>query len=1215
MKENEKAELLKVLQFYLFERFARPDSSFLAKKTAQVLALMACCDGLHLCASLLEEVKSYLLSCLQNRDFVKITTGLYSLRVIIEQMLSPCEAIGSIKTNEIQRWFITESVTVYNLLSRVMLFLLDAEVMNRTQTLLRGSPSAGNRSSLSEAGYPAFQLTQALINDVSEQSVNKYNALLAWLECLMESFKRLPPDCNFLDGFCNALFLLSLIGSPTFISACSTGSNLSVNNYSSNSLLSSVCLTSLACIQEMVDRKDLTTEVMQRNLWNLFPILQYHLSLSTGETAMPWSVTNGGQHQVRSYNKNLAETVAADTESQVNTTEYQLKLLDILKSVMTNFFHQLFSSTPLATTVGVDPFRFLGLLHDFTFATLDLDTYVSSLSVWNAFLEFLNVQYCSSSDKLGSSCMDSLPSNLHESLFTLGKALFSRLLHSESANFLETLDQDVSEDGSEYTTYYSSDTPENHDVMVLFRHDNSLNKVTSEPSEYRMFLRETLTTLAAVLGFVPGPLINVILGRYYAAWNDYVNFIQSSDVLSSGGVVFQLRSQPLHRVHWSLRDFATITQTVGFVMDSISTSVSSSIHDILQSLLYCLILNNQVVTHLNSLKQPLIRSDIITVIVENLMTLQSIILGNYLLLTSDQSAMIPGKIPLSAEQKDLLMTQIMQALAAFCLPVNSLPSTVPPPIQVCSARLFNAICTSTLFNESSINPSPKTNSSTIRDIFFQFMEILCDEKQRALLPFNVLRILLRSCVQFLAPLPLEEATVTGDLLERLVLRCYSPYLKQNVLHEDPVVHMLSLGLLNDAVDGMDSLSSYARRHMQTILAGLGLLEELVLCATRILSTDVHASINVIRACTAYLTFFTTYIRVLSQTGAIGSTIPELLGRIIRALYSNSTGSQCDSFIPACLIDRLLNMFLLIAKNRRLFVSLLGDILNLCLYRLLPGLGFRRDMDAVPTDEILPELVFSAGMHNPGSLQLLCELLFAALSEGFAFFFETKPRANTFGNVNNAAMQNSNWFANASQRYVLIKADEFNRIMLVLTSVFHERQVSSSLISFTLDGLCALHRLRKLFDLQPFNSYWLPELMHKLLSLLINKQHDSSKDAILSGLHSLTVSGMTQYEVADWNKSSTFPKCSAFFVQYFLPAFFNTLPYFDGTQQSIVLAHFYRSSQTVSPNAPNPVELIDLSNLDTFGQLITQLVIDLRAFRANSATKTSLPSPSDPEKTT
>ncbi|THD25220.1 hypothetical protein D915_004059 [Fasciola hepatica] len=1176
MKEEEKTELLRVLRFYLFERFARPDSSFLAKKTAQVLTLMACVDGVQSCLSLFEDVKSYLLACLQNRDFFKVSVALNSLKIITEQITDPCEVIGSTKTSELLRWFITESVTVNGLLSRALLFLLDEDTINRVQALLHHSISTENASNLPEVSYIAFQLQQTLIGEISNNSTGRCGALIAWLECLIESFKRLSFDPNFLATFCDALFLFSLVGSPAFMSTYSTGAGPLTNNHSLSTLLSSVCLNSLTCVQEIVDRKNLSPEMIQRSLLNIFPILQYHLSLTTGDVVLPWCGTNDAKQQTKPYNKNLAEAVAADTQSQTSTVDYQMKLIDILKAVMTNFFCQIFSSPDLSNAVGIDPLRFLALLHKFTFSALDLDIYLSSLSLWNAFLEFLSVRYSSGSDS--STCMQatSIPSDIRDPLLALGKSLFARLLHSEASNFLETLDQEVSEDGWEYTVNCSPDILENQDMMVLFRLDNPPNSCNFEPSEYRVFLRETLTTLSTVINLVPEPLINMIVDKYHVAWNDYVNLIQSSDVLSSGGVVFQFRSQPLHRVHWILKDFSAITQTVGFIMESISSvasvgnsALTFSTPGILQSLIYCLHLNSQLVTALTSLKQSLIRSDIIIVIVENLMTLQSIVLGNYLTITDGSTNSLRGKIPLSAEQKNEFSMQVMQVIVTFLLPTSGIPSSVPIPVQVCSARLFGAITSSPLFSDFT--------ASVSLDIISYMLDFLCDEKRRSLLPFDVLRILLRSFVHYLCARPLKVLSDTGDL-ERLISHCYSPNLTETVLQQDPCTYMLTLGLLNDAVEMADSLSSSARRLLQSTLTKCGLIGALVQCVSSNLARETHSSAGVFSAYTAYLTFFTTYIRVLSQASSTSATVPELLGRIIRALYLNAADSQCGSRIPACWADRILGMFLVIAKNRRLFVSLVSDILDLCVHRILPGLGLRHCAEVVLTDENLPELVCSAGLHSPGSMKVFCELLFAMLSEGFAYFFESKTSTNQLTGQSNVSSLKSDLFVNASHRYILIKPDAFNRVMIILTAVFHERQVSSSLITSTLDGFSTLHRLRKFFDLHPFNHCWLPELMHRLLSLLINKQHDSCKDVILSALHSLVLCGTLPNTEVDVNKTASNSKCSVFFVHYFLPAFFNTLPYVDAVEQSTILVHFYRSFQSSTSGVLDPENLIDLSDV-------------------------------------
>ncbi|KAA0187609.1 hypothetical protein FBUS_02060 [Fasciolopsis buskii] len=1217
MREEEKAELLRVLRFYLFEQFSRADSSFLAKKTAQVLTLLACLDGVPLCVSLLEDVRSHLLSSLQNRNFAKISVALNSLRIIVEQIMDPCEEIGSKRANELQRWITTESVIINGILSSALLFLLGEDTVNRVKTLFYRCDSPENPSDLTEIRCLMLHFHRMLTKEVSDHSVGACSALIAWLECLIEILRRLPLDANFLDSFCDALFLFSLVGSPAFVSTCHASGSLSIDSHEADNLLSSVSLLSLTCIQELVDRKNLAPDMMQKSLLKIFPILQCHLILTTSDVLKAGS--DGDQQQLKCYDKNLSEAVTADAQCHTSTVDYQLKLLDILKIVMTNFFYQVFSSPDLANVVRVHPLRFLALLHRFTFATLDLDIYISTLGLWNTFLEFLTMHYGSGEEgSVPGIRANILTSGLRDPLFALGKSLFARMLYSEASQFLETLDQEVSEDGWEYTVNYSSDVLGTSDMMALFRPDSLPNNSNCESSEYRLFLRETLTTLSAVLNLVPEPLVSLIIERYQVAWNDYMSFLQSSDFLSSVGLPFQFRSQPLHRIHWVLKDFTAIVQTIGFIMESINSAssvsnsaVTFSTQDILQSLVYCLHLNSQLVTASIALKHSPIRSDMIAVIVENLLALQSIVLGDYLTVTDSTAILSPEKIFLNVEQKNSFLMQVMQAIATFLLPTNGIPSTVPIPIQLCSARLFSTICSSPLFNDLTANKSLEVSKTTVQGIFSYMLDFLCDEKRRSLLPFDVLRILLRSFVRCLCAHPPEMTGVNGDLLERLISHCFTPHLTETVLQQDPSTYMLTLGLLNDAVEIVDSLSSLSRRRLQSILVSCGMLEGLIQCASSNLTRETQVSISAPHAYTAFLTFFTTYIRVLSQTSSTTATIPELLGRIIRALCMNAVDSQCGSPIPACLADRILGMFLALTKNRRLLVLLTGDMLDLCVHRILPVLGLRNCAETLISDEILPELVWAAGLHSPDSMKVFCELLFAMLSDGFGYFFESRTSANQSTILGDIGAPKSDLFVHVSRRYIIVKPDAFNRVMIILTAVFHERQVSSALVSSTLNGFFTLHRLRKFFDLQPFNQLWLPELMHKLLSLLINRQHDCCKDIILATLHSLTLCGVLPNAGIDIDTPNTTSKCSEYFVHYFLPAFFSTLSYVSGVEQSTVFAHFYQSFQSITAGSPVTRELIDLSDSDTFSRLTSQLVVDLRAFRASSTRKVT-PSSSVPE---
>ncbi|KAF5396526.1 Exportin-6-A [Paragonimus heterotremus] len=1152
-----KSEICRLIHEYLFQRLTIDVAHFLIKKAAKVLACIACFDWPHAYPDFMEDVKAYIFRHLNANDLSRITLGFIILRVYAEQLIDPHELVSFRRRCELRNQLINETESLYSLLCHVGSSLCGNDLLTASGALLQTASITRQDSDLSTFFQSVFSLTESLLEaDLLIQSELKLRAYLTCLECVCELSKLLPVDSRFQISLHSLLFICSLMATTN-----------------SANMLARISLCALTCFQELVDRKDLSADLMVTQLFHIFPIVQCHLNLITGDLVLPCSSVAVSEKQKDScfsttYNNDLTTALVADVQSQSSFIEYRLKLVDILRNLMTNFFCHLSDVVLVQGIDKFDPVQFLSSLHDFTFSSLDLESYFSCLQMWSSYFEFLHMRYFTDSTTR-------LPHRLSGAFVTFGRTLLSRLFYSEAASFLETLDEDMSTETNQYLTEADED-----ESTIFLISDQPSDNPKSEACEYRMFLRESLLTLNTLITLCPEELVNAVLARYHNTWNDYVLFIRSSDLLTSDQFIVSPKGQSLHRIHWALRDHATSTQTVGFLFEHLKFNAPNregsqqlvSGQDFLQSLVYGLKVSHRIASFLPTVSESLIRSDLIEVIIQNLLTLHAIIVGNYLLC---EDSVVDGnieqthKLVLTSSQRDSFVNDVLTVLESFAIATDpTSQSTLPIVIQLCAARLLNALLCSPVLSAVVHVPinltSCDANSGSIfvehiRTILKRIFVAVCDADCRAQWRRPICGLLLRTFLQYLSrndtvisQLPetsSNSSTLNSptSLLSQYITNVFSPQLTPEQLMQNPGSHIVYLGFLNRAVLGLESSSGDARRLVYTVLRDSGLLDNLANCVKMALPISGEFTLMRLQFCTAYLTFFTTFTRVLSQSGSAVSAIPGLLAEIVKAL-NPATG---DPSFPVPLIDCLVEMFILLSKNRRVFLSLIGDLLDLCHSRLLVGLGLNPFED---TEQGLTNLVCDAAQHNISSLQKLYELFHAILLDGFSFFFMQLS--------DKRADRKAEMSTTINNQYCLDKQPAFHRLMLVFTAVFHENQLNASLVRFVLDKLHSLHRHRKFYDLSAFNQFWLPEIIRRLLDRLVNKQHDSCKDSMINGLYHL-VRSLVMERPSQAIRSSTDTdvlKGPTAFAQCFLPAYLHSLPFLRPSVCSSLLVDF-----SITPN--------------------------------------------------
>ncbi|GAA39060.2 Exportin-6 [Clonorchis sinensis] len=1181
LNTEQQAELLRLVQFYLFQRTTIDNPHFLIKKAAKIIASIASLDWPHDYPNFLDDVKTFISENLNVGNFSKVTIGLFILRVFVEQLLDPHEVVTYQRKRQLRELLVAQAHFLYSLLLQVISKLCGEDVLTSTYTLLRNQTITQLDSSVSSLWHSIFQLAESLIVDLASQSSLRCLTILAWLECFNELLRVFPLDTDYQIGIYAALYVCSLVGSPAFILACTSEQPVSSQSATTDPsvFLTRIGLCALSCIQEIVERKDLSVELMLKQLWFVFPIVQSNLSLRTGDMVLPYCNAEAGRRSDGA--KGFCQSQLCEPQSCHNSVDYTMKLVDILRYLMANFFFQISDSVfTHGATSTFDPMRFLGLLHDFTFASLDLDAFLACLHMWSSYLDFVRMRYLPQGGGVSSLA---LPNGLRATFIGFGRTLLCRLFYSDSAGFLESLD-DEGPYSFEQPPSLSFPQCGSEDPFFIFLDEPA--QASPESHDYSSFIRESLTTLNNAISLVPEELMNCVLGRYYNSWNDYISFIQSSELLSSNRFILPCET-PQHsmRTHWILRDYATSLQLVGFVLEHLrffpqKPGEAGASSEFLQSLIYGLQIAQRLHGFLPSVEDERLRLDLIGVLVHNLLTLQAIIAGNYLCCESALSdVQICDKFILSTSQRDSMVSEVFSILEQFILSRSELSS-----IQLCAARLFNAFCTYPVLSPSLANAleSPpqvteaNTNKRQVFLVFRRVFDYICDIDRRTFLPRDVLRFLLRTFIGYFSCDPNSFSNVQAssrpddkpNFFQQFITSVFFPYLSPTQMQQNPKSHLVYLGLLDDSVRELESSGASSRRAMNTVLQSSGVLDAIVTCTTNALefpTTNKDSDLMRLKFCTAYLTFFTTYIRTLSQFGNTKPSIPELLCRVVGSLDS-ATGSGS---IPIPLIDCLLDIFLQLSQNRRTFALLIGDLLGFCQRRILIGIC-ASESDPSEGIEDLTRSVCDAAQNNGSSLEKLVKLFVAMLIDGFPYFFTQKRDDPSIS---------------AAERFQLNNPPAFHLLMSIVIAIFHENQPNSRLVRFTLEQLHMAHQHRKLYDLPTFKQLWLPELCRLLLDHLLHRRHDSCRDIIVSNLHQLLLSVTTNTQHCLQN-GVTDKRPESLVLQFFT-SYLDSVSLLKSDTRNQLLANI--SSLLQSTQTPQS----GFADFDAFYQSVEQFVTDLR----------------------
>ncbi|RTG90937.1 uncharacterized protein DC041_0003187, partial [Schistosoma bovis] len=565
-----------------------------------------------------------------------------------------------------------------------------------------------------------------------------------------------------------------------------------------------------------------------------------------------------------SHDCDLLSALAMDRQKQAKCDDYEMKLVEIIRCILPSCLKFVYTNNNLDSKFSMDGLiTFLQAFREFTFFTSNFETYLSCINIWSSVFESLQFSTYQSSDCLLSN------SNVHRILSEFGNALFSRLFYSESSAYLDTLDYDIFENEMLCVSYPANN--ENSLLSIVFPEEFHTNNCqNNEPCEYVVFIRESLSTFHHLVGLLPHDFTVLLFQRFQCILNEYTSLVNSTGLLS--GVFNYPKGQPVYRVHWILRYFASIVQVIGFMSEKFCCEKYQEYgQQILRALMYCLRLNSVIFPALHNINERLIRLSFVEKLLFSLFT------------SSFRDIRPPSLIIFNVNSRTFTI-------------FNSIFDSVCE--QKCQTsinyNILNSLVSSFLFYLTSEN-EPTSHLSNYNNT---------NDKQN------------------------KWITIRDSMLNRLIVQLFLPNLNQNNFEIAQKQHITYLSLLNHSILSLENAKNSTRQLVYTILINSGLMDNLVNCLLNkiLINNSYSANMNSdlkIKFCTAYLIFLATFVRILSISSNSLSSIPQLIGQIIHSLCTTSSLMSVSNSFSIHVIGPIIDILLLIT-HQKIFLPILKD---------------------------------------------------------------------------------------------------------------------------------------------------------------------------------------------------------------------------------------------------------------------------------------------------
>ncbi|CAH8579131.1 unnamed protein product [Schistosoma bovis] len=1234
LSKDDKLKIRSFLKDYLHEN-VMDQPNFLLKKAAKLLSLTACFDWPDQYTDYMEFLKTHIFIDSSN-NLTNLRTSLmgwYCLKSMYESFLNPPEMISYSKRNELQNFLRKETTTFCGLLCSFISHLCgDVEcgnLINLSQSYLLRQNSQLNQNSQHSLWQPLLIFLESLASDCLTNSGTKCYTLTECFECLHEVLKLWPGQPDLLVEILVLIFLFSLIGSPQCLSACVEAEVALALSSHDCDLLRFIGLTALTCLHELVEKRNVDSLMTHQSSF-VFQLITCHLNLASGRIVLNKISTQNGGNKFNNNNHDISSALAMDRQKQAKCDDYEMKLVEIIRCILPSCLKFVYTNNNLDSKFSMDGLiTFLQAFREFTFFTSNFETYLSCINIWSSVFESLQFSTYQSSDCLLSN------SNVHRILSEFGNALFSRLFYSESSAYLDTLDYDIFENEMLCVSYPANN--ENSLLSIVFPEEFHTNNCqNNEPCEYVVFIRESLSTFHHLVGLLPHDFTVLLFQRFQCILNEYTSLVNSTGLLS--GVFNYPKGQPVYRVHWILRDFASIVQVIGFMSEKFCCEKYQEYgQQILRALMYCLRLNSVIFPALHNINERLIRLSFVEVIVQVFLVWRALIVSGSIGFITDCINLSHNKIYLSSTECEHFYSELMDIFQSFFKPLkdttlsSSSSTLISSRIIYSCTQFFNSLFTSSFRD---IRPPSSiifnVNSRTFT-IFNSIFDSVCEQKCQTSINYNILNSLVSSFLFYLTSEnePTSHLsnynntndkqnkwiTIRDSMLNRLIVQLFLPNLNQNNFEIAQKQHITYLSLLNHSILSLENAKNSTRQLVYTILINSGLMDNLVNCLLNkiLINNSYSANMNSdlkIKFCTAYLIFLATFVRILSISSNSLSSIPQLIGQIIHSLCTTSSLMTVSNSFSIHVIGPIIDILLLIT-HQKIFLPILKDTFELCICVFLPILSTIPNVVYTDDVQIIHQLIMNACANNSQLIQQLFGLIFTILSNNFSFFFtRNNSDINISSTISSSVMNRS-----IMSRYSLNNPDIFHRVMYIFSVVLHPEQVNSSLVKFIIEKLVHLNASHKLFDLYDFNKSWLSVFTTSIFNLLIDNKHNSCKDTLTESVYYFAVS-FTHLSCPqnsndpNRNNNSSNDHCTInnnnnnnehqsnglfHFVQHFLPSYLNTVGNLDNSQRDSILSCFYDTNQRE----------FYTKDITVFNHCIELLVYNIRYYRTINLAMTTV----------
>lgn len=1175
LTDPDKEELSLFIQKYVFATDAFQNISLMSvlKSKATKIWASACKQNFSRCHSgFLEKLETLLQmpeSVTSEEDLQSMALSLALFKAAFDEAVRPDCELGAAKVSENIRLIGQSAPRFFSALSEIGEKLIGSEFTGCVNNLFSCSGAVSEAQFYSSLRH--ILCFNANILFTADDGKKKLSASLLTLLCgVLGCFNTLlgVVSITAIDHvrLYSLLYIFAVMGSPKTISALVGASRpRNLTPISSVGALSEIGILSLSCLAEIVERKDVRREDIVQHLSYIFRLLYWDMlleddrfPLSNLATSVIDMLADSGASLSTAASANNLSGLASLSQSVESTSEdFYQRLADLLRLLVTNFLF-FFKNDNLDPAVAdcqspftFTPSSFLLRVHFFTFTTCRsiLPVYLSCLEMWTSYLDFIKAIYYGDSYTGGGKKV-TLPQQTQDTISQLCASLLSTIYFSESANYLDALDNDDPQGTRNRGCTDIADSYVSFFDDSLQRADS--NDLMADPSELGQFMQASLTILSSISSFNPKDVLFSVAAKLQEGMNVFSQ-LSSCDKVA-------LEEHTTRKLHSLLQDLATCLNCLAYLSEHFGALPDGNmLHWLLQALVFNLGAGVALCDRLTIFREETIRQDVVQVVVENINLIRCLLASGFVIVSENadddkNNAGLPsGSVCLGIADKDSLSTTLLQCVHRLFLksPINTL--------KLAAAQLLQGIVVSA-------NPPgflPPANLLSSEECLGELMSCCFDAARLQTFTIPVQRLLVRTVTAYLLideapsssklhnnPKRLEQlqalSVVKRNILDTQLVPVFIQALQQENLTTNRDAYFAGLCWLNEALASLAPLGSGSRRVLYDCLLSSGLLERIWQCLESA-SPSLHSESHLF---VAHLSFFVQFTDIYGGQKTTASLIPNFIATVMRLLQMMEQNTASARLVSP-IMSHLVHLITVLVHNRSVFSSVAPDVLRFvcnCLVVNLAGGGLATDLGSV---------VAAASRNDPDLCLHAFDVLFQAMSFGFA---QLSNEANL---------------------------DTFLRTVL---AVFSPGVFDSRLITTCVDSLCQLNQRHRIFALPAFLTKWRAPFTRSFLTLLTTaggpaQPGGDAEAALIRGLHAVFLAmGSEVFNAEDFWSSGLYPFLAEVLS---LPA--------EKTQ------HFSQLAAAFAPQ--NGFTQINLNRVDEFSGILSTFLSELRLWlRDNSCSQ-------------